>query len=98
MGKIEVFVSGTLLVFLVIFLATPLLNPTLDIIVPLNESRVRHHIFNVNYVIMNQSKHFYLAYVHQAASAAFVVFMIIAVDSLYITIIHHACGLFAVCG
>ncbi|KAK9306165.1 hypothetical protein QLX08_003059 [Tetragonisca angustula] len=81
-----------------LFVSFSLGNPLLDILIPLNETRPRQNIFNVNYVILDDQEHFYISYVHLAFSAFVIVLTIISVDSLYITIIYHACGLFAVCG
>lgn len=95
---IKIFLSGTLLTFLVIFLSLPLCNPILDVILPLNETRPRQNIFNVNYIILDNYEYFYIVYMHLSCSAAIIVIIIISVDSLYISIIYHACGLFAACG
>lgn len=94
----KIFLSESLLTFLIIFLSLPLCNPILDIILPLNETRPRQNIFNVNYIILDNYEYFYIVYVHLSCSAAIIVIIIISVDSLYISIIYHACGLFAACG
>ncbi|CAL7940362.1 unnamed protein product [Xylocopa violacea] len=97
-NKLAYMYRRILITFLVLFLSVPLRNPFLDIILPLNETRPRQHIFKVNYVILDEFEYFYGVYVHLSCVAIAVVLMIVVVDSLYITIIHHACGLFAVCG
>ncbi|XP_076764657.1 uncharacterized protein LOC143431640 [Xylocopa sonorina] len=88
----------TLVTFMTVFLSLPLCNPFLDVILPLNETRPRQHIYRVNYVMFDEFEYFYVVYVHLTCIAIVIVLIIIAVDALYITIIHHACGIFAVCG
>ncbi|XP_076393287.1 uncharacterized protein LOC100878986 isoform X3 [Megachile rotundata] len=88
----------TLLSFLMVFIAIPLIPPALDIIAPLNVTRPRQPMFRANYVIIKVDDHFFVTYVHMASVASLGVFIIVTVDSLYMLIIHHACGLFDVCG
>ncbi|XP_006615140.2 uncharacterized protein LOC102673807 [Apis dorsata] len=97
-SKLALLYRRSLLTFLVIFLSLPLCNPILDVILPLNETRPRQNIFNVNYIILDNYEYFYIVYMHLSCSAAIIVIIIISVDSLYISIIYHACGLFAACG
>ncbi|KOX67782.1 Odorant receptor Or2 [Melipona quadrifasciata] len=54
--------------------------------------------FTISLWTIYDQEHFYILYVHLALSSCVIVLIIITVDSLYITIIYHACGLFAVCG
>ncbi|CAL7943990.1 unnamed protein product [Xylocopa violacea] len=97
-NKLALLYGKTLVTFMTVFLSLPLCNPFLDIILPLNETRPRQHIYRVNYVIFDELEYFYVVYVHLTCIAIIIVLIIITVDSLYITIIHHACGLFAACG
>ncbi|XP_060815183.1 odorant receptor 9a-like [Bombus pascuorum] len=97
-NKLASLYRRTLLTALVIFLSLPLRNPVLDIITPLNETRQRNNVFEVHYGVLDNEEHFYIVYIHLSLCAIIVVVTIISVDSLYITIIYHACGLFAVCG
>ncbi|XP_076764636.1 uncharacterized protein LOC143431625 [Xylocopa sonorina] len=97
-NKLASLYEKALVTFMTVFLSLPLCNPFLDVILPLNETRPRQHIYRVNYVMFDEFEYFYVVYVHLTCIAIAIIFIIIAVDSLYITIIHHACGLFAVCG
>ncbi|XP_050580544.1 odorant receptor 9a-like isoform X1 [Bombus affinis] len=97
-NKVACLYRRTLLIALLIFLSLPLCNPILDIIIPLNETRQRNNVFQVHYGILDNEEHFYIVYVHLSLCAIIIVVTIISVDSLYIAIIYHACGLFAVCG
>ncbi|XP_046143738.1 uncharacterized protein LOC114880724 [Osmia bicornis bicornis] len=89
---------STLLSFLVLFLYIPLIPPTLDIIMPLNETRRRQLLFNVNYIFIEVDDHFFAIHLHLSWTSCVSIFIIVTVDSLYMLIIHHASGLFDVCG
>ena len=97
-SQLKIIPPGTLLSAVGLFVSVPLYNPLLDILVPLNETRPKQNVFSVNYVILDDQKYFYISYVHLALSSMLIVVSIVTVDSLYITIIYHACGLLAVCG
>ncbi|XP_026673556.1 uncharacterized protein LOC113464945 [Ceratina calcarata] len=87
-----------LLLAMTLFILLPLFNPIMDILAPLNETRPRQHLFHVNYVFMDEMEHFFSVFVHLGVVAVVTVWFIISIDSLYIIIIHHACGMFAACG
>ncbi|CAK9828350.1 hypothetical protein ANTRET_LOCUS5899 [Anthophora retusa] len=97
-GKLAQLYRNTLLSCMVLFLLVPLLFPLMDIILPLNETRPRVQGFRVNYLLFDQQNYFYSVYFQLAWGAIVVVMVIITVDSLYMIIIHHASGMFAVCG
>ncbi|XP_012138734.1 uncharacterized protein LOC100875549 [Megachile rotundata] len=81
-----------------IFLSVTLLPSVLDVILPLNETRPRQQLFNVEYLFFDKDEYYYSVYL-QLSWSTFVIVMVIGfVDSLYIIIIHHSSGLFAVCG
>ncbi|XP_017754776.1 PREDICTED: uncharacterized protein LOC108546972 [Eufriesea mexicana] len=88
----------TLLSFMVLFLLVPLISPTMDIILPLNETRPRQQLLRVNYIFFNDEYHFFFVYLQLAWGSIIVVLTVVAADSLLILIIHHNSGLFAVCG
>ncbi|XP_076393299.1 uncharacterized protein LOC100878875 [Megachile rotundata] len=80
------------------FIYIPLINPTLDLIIPLNETRPKEQLFGVCYVFINPDDYFTAVFLHMGWTTWVTVYNIITVDSLYILIIHHVCGLFDVCG
>ncbi|XP_076633580.1 uncharacterized protein LOC143347869 [Colletes latitarsis] len=88
---------SVLLSCLVLFVSLPLINPLLDIIVPLNESRRREQILKAYYFV-NGDEYFYSIYIHGTICATSIILTIVSVDSIYMVIVHHASGLFAVCG
>ncbi|XP_050580530.1 uncharacterized protein LOC126917572 isoform X1 [Bombus affinis] len=88
----------SLLTALVLFLLVPLVSPILDVVLPLNETRPRQQLLKINYIIFDDADYFFYVYMQLAWGSIMVVVTIISVDSLYILIIHHNSGLFAVCG
>lgn len=98
-GKLSnLFFSGSLLTALILFLLVPLVSPILDVVLPLNETRPRQQLLKINYIIFDDANYFFYVYMQLAWGSIMVVVTIISVDSLYILIIHHNSGLFAVCG
>ena len=89
--------TGALLSFLVLFVSLPLVNPMLDIIIPLNATRVREEIFSLYYFVKNE-EHFYPIYAHSVWCSTVSILIIVTVDSLNMIITHHASALFAICG
>ncbi|CAK9815527.1 hypothetical protein ANTPLA_LOCUS8693 [Anthophora plagiata] len=96
-SKLAQIYRNTLLFCLGVFLLVPLLPPTLDIVFPLNEARPRQQPFRVNYVIFDHENYFFCVYLQLAWAGIVLVTSIITVDSMYMIIIHHSSGLFAVC-
>ncbi|XP_043510772.1 odorant receptor 9a-like [Frieseomelitta varia] len=88
----------SLLSALVLFLLIPLISPIMDIVLPLNKTRPRQQLLKINYIIFDDADYFFYVYIQLAWSSIMVVVTIISVDSLYILLIHHSSGLFAVCG
>ncbi|KAK9306166.1 hypothetical protein QLX08_003060 [Tetragonisca angustula] len=97
-SKMAQLYRNTLLIFMVLFLFVPLLFPILDVVLPLNETRPRQQLFRVNYMLFDDEEYFFYVYLQLAWGSVVVVMIIVTVDSLYILIIHHSSGLFAVCG
>ncbi|XP_076671037.1 odorant receptor 13a-like [Andrena cerasifolii] len=97
-NKAAVLYRGTLMSFLAFFLLIPLTPIFLNVVRPLNETRPRRHIFQLNYIFVDTDECFYPIYLHMVWSSCTVVMIIIAIDSLYMIFVHHTCGLFATCG
>ncbi|XP_048266430.1 uncharacterized protein LOC100645055 [Bombus terrestris] len=92
------FYRSTLVSFMVLFLLVPLISPILDIVHPINGTRTRQQLLRVNYIFFNDDDYFFYIYLQLFWSSIVVVFTIIGADWLYMLIIHHSSGLFAVCG
>ncbi|XP_053990563.1 uncharacterized protein LOC128882819 [Hylaeus volcanicus] len=95
-SKIAQLYRIVLLSCLLIFISLPLIHPVMDIIIPLNETRRREQVLNLYYFV-NGDEYFYTIYIHTAFSAIIAILTIVAADSVYMVIVHHASGLFAVC-
>lgn len=95
---VNVYLSDSLLTALILFLLVPLFSPILDIIHPINETRPRQQLLKVNYLFFNDEDYFFYVYLQLAWGSIIVVNTIIAADWMFILIIHHSSGLFAVCG
>ncbi|XP_076168801.1 odorant receptor Or2-like [Ptiloglossa arizonensis] len=96
-SKIAYLYRSCLLTSLLFFALLPLMSPFLDIVLPLNETRLRQQIFKLNYLV-DGDEYFYYIYFHLVWSSTVIVVIIVSVDSSYMLITHHVCGLFAVCG
>ncbi|XP_033190329.2 uncharacterized protein LOC117156922 [Bombus vancouverensis nearcticus] len=92
------FYRNTLLSFMGLFLLVPLISPILDIVHPINGTRTRQQLLRVNYIFFNDDDYFFYIYLQLFWSSVVIVFTIISADWLYMLIIHHSSGLFAVCG
>ncbi|XP_053981999.1 uncharacterized protein LOC128878119 isoform X2 [Hylaeus volcanicus] len=96
-SKIAQLYRGSLLSFLSVFVMLPLVNPMLDIVMPLNETRPRQQVFKLYYFV-NNDDHFFPIYFHASICSICAILMIITFDSVFMVISHHASGLFAICG
>ncbi|KAG7205965.1 hypothetical protein KM043_007892 [Ampulex compressa] len=67
----------------------------LDVILPLNESRARHHPFQAEYFVDSQ-KYFYPILCHMLVAAAVIHALAIAADSVFMVFILHACAIFCI--
>ncbi|XP_033228875.1 uncharacterized protein LOC117180486 [Belonocnema kinseyi] len=72
-----------------------LTNPILDILVPLNESRIKQPVFEAE-LPFNNSKHFYWTVLFGASAATNVVTIVVSCESLFAVMTLHACGLFSI--
>ncbi|XP_076632319.1 uncharacterized protein LOC143347208 [Colletes latitarsis] len=95
--KIAFLYRTTLLGFLALFAIIPLMPLFLDIVLPLNETRLKQQVFKLNYLVDND-KYFYPIYFHSVWTSFLAVTAIVTIDSMYMLITHHSCGLFAMCG
>ncbi|XP_043594037.1 uncharacterized protein LOC122572728 [Bombus pyrosoma] len=97
-NRMALFYRNTLVSFMGLFLLVPLISPILDIVHPINGTRTRQQLLRVNYIFFNGDNYFFYIYLQLFWSSVVVVFTIIGADWLYMLIIHHSSGLFAVCG
>ncbi|XP_071873033.1 uncharacterized protein [Bombus fervidus] len=97
-SKMAKLYRNTLMIFMVLFLLAPLISPMMDILLPLNETRPRQQLLNVNYVLFDSHNYFFCVYLQLSWVAIVVSISIVTVDSLLMLIVHHNSGLFIVCG
>ncbi|KAG7199378.1 hypothetical protein KM043_014011 [Ampulex compressa] len=76
----------------VTFLLSPLVPCSLDILVPLNKSRLLDHPLVMDYLV-DQKRYFYLSFVRTYACVFVGMTVTIAVDGTFITIVLHICSL-----
>ncbi|XP_014212227.1 uncharacterized protein LOC106642064 [Copidosoma floridanum] len=79
------------------FMIVPLLPKLLDYIFPLNESRPMRNLLEVQYYV-DVDKYYVHIYFHGVQAAVLVILIILAIDSYFVMIIQHACGMFIVLG
>ncbi|XP_072744247.1 uncharacterized protein [Anoplolepis gracilipes] len=81
---------------LFIVISSPFIIPIiLDIFVPLNHSRPQQLLFPGEYFI-DQQKYFYFIFLHFNITVAIVLTILISTESLYVTHVLHACGMFQI--
>ncbi|XP_054009141.1 uncharacterized protein LOC128892634 [Hylaeus anthracinus] len=96
-SKVAQLYRSTLLTALVLFALLPMMPIFLDVILVLNETRLRQQVFRIEYLV-NGDEYFFPIYFHSVWTSVTLVIIIVTVDSLYMVLSHHACGLFAICG
>ena len=69
----------------------------LDIIQPLNESRLLKRAFKSNYFV-DEDKYYYYLIMHEYLATFFNVTIMISVDTMYMKFVEHACGMFSILG
>nr|XP_012217764.1 PREDICTED: uncharacterized protein LOC105669400 [Linepithema humile] len=86
-------ILGSVAVVLFFFLS--LTSSIFDILAPLNVSRPRELLFPGEYFV-DQQKYFYAIVLHLNVTIGMVVITMVGTESLYVTYVQHACGMFQV--
>ncbi|XP_011309690.1 odorant receptor 13a-like isoform X1 [Fopius arisanus] len=83
-----------------IFSVVPLKQVILDALIPLNESRPKIFIFDVDYSIygIDALEYYYPTLIHSCFSSMIVLHMIVTVDTFVLVMVEHCCGLFETIG
>ncbi|XP_076248227.1 uncharacterized protein LOC143188066 isoform X1 [Calliopsis andreniformis] len=87
---------GALIVLVAIYLALPTGLIINDLTSNITESR--YLIYPCNYVFMDRNEHYLFTTVHSYFASLLIPFILYSLDSIYITFVQHACGMFAVVG
>ncbi|XP_072757387.1 uncharacterized protein [Anoplolepis gracilipes] len=80
-----------------LYLLMPMSPQILDIVMPLNESRPRKFVFEVEYHI-DREKYYYFILCHTHTAVILLMVIIVCADTTYIVYVQHGCSLFAAIG
>nr|AXM05185.1 odorant receptor [Campoletis chlorideae] len=89
-----VFVYGSL----AIYLTVPLTPQILDIISPLNETRPRQFLYEVEYMIFDKDDHYVSIMIHNYFGSIVAILIVVSVDAMLLAYVHHICGMFSIIG
>jgi len=86
-------ISGLSYPATIAYISIPFLPDILDIVAPLNESRMRHLPFLVEY-FLDEQKYFYPILLHIIVTIIIGVTTVVATETLTFAYIYHVCGMF----
>ncbi|XP_025074148.1 odorant receptor 49b-like [Pogonomyrmex barbatus] len=72
----------------------PLIEPILDIISPLNETRPRKMQHSMDYVVLDLEKHYYLILLNTYLGYIVCLMIAVATDTMYVVMVVHICGMY----
>lgn len=83
--------------FVLCYALLPLAGPVLDVISPLNETRLRKMPHPAEYFI-NQEKYYYVLLLSTYVGYLACVSIAVAADTMYVLLVEHICGMYGVLG
>ncbi|XP_043273341.1 uncharacterized protein [Venturia canescens] len=83
---------------LAIYLIVPLTPQIFDIILPLNESRPRQFLYEVEYIIIDEEDHYVSIMIHNYVGSIITILVVVSVDAMLLAYVHHICGMFSILG
>ncbi|XP_029166107.1 uncharacterized protein LOC114936925 [Nylanderia fulva] len=95
--KVVVFYATYVYVSTSLYLTMPMTPQIMDLVMPLNESRPRKFLFEVEYRI-DREKYYYFILFHSYVAVVAVMSIVVCVDTTYIAYVQHGCSLFAAIG
>nr|XP_012231988.1 PREDICTED: uncharacterized protein LOC105677736 [Linepithema humile] len=95
--KVVIFYATYVYTSTTLFLIIPLSSQILDVIMPLNETRPRRFLFEVEYRI-DHEKYYYPILFHSYVAVAIIMSIVVCVDTTYVMYVQHGCSLFAAIG
>ncbi|KAL6441757.1 hypothetical protein ACFW04_003688 [Cataglyphis niger] len=95
--KVVIFYATYVYVSTSLYLLMPISPQILDIVMPLNESRPRKFLFEVEYLI-DREKYYYFILFHSYVAVVAVMSIVVCADTTYIAYVQHGCSLFAAVG
>ncbi|XP_066590160.1 uncharacterized protein [Prorops nasuta] len=93
--KISIIYAGSIYFVAACYYLMSCIAPVLDLIIPLNESRQKTLILPGDFYVPT-GEHFFLFVTLEFCGSVCVGHMILTLDTLYITLMFHSCGTFAV--
>src|SRR5580765_7890523 len=75
-----------------LYLIMPITPQILDLAMPLNESRPRKFLFEVEYRV-DREKYYYLILFHSYVAVVAVMSIVVCADTIYIAYVQHCCSL-----
>lgn len=78
------------------FYLISLMPPILDIILPLNHTRQKIYVLEVDYVLFDKSEYFTFVYLQTISLGTFCILTINTGDIMLYSLIQHACGMYRV--
>ena len=94
--KLDKFVPVYMYFTMVAYLSMPTMPMVLNFIMPLNESRPKVLPSHAEYFIEEPTEHYVPLFLHQSLGTFSSVTTVIICDTMYVTYVQHACGIFAV--
>ncbi|XP_070165807.1 uncharacterized protein [Polyergus mexicanus] len=95
--KVVIFYAIYVYVSTSLYLLMPISPQILDIVMPLNESRPRKFLFEVEYHI-DREKYYYFILFHSYVAVIAVMSIVVCADTTYIAYVQHGCSLFTAIG
>ncbi|KYN26701.1 Odorant receptor 49b [Trachymyrmex cornetzi] len=95
--KVVILYSIYVYTSMVLFMIIPMSPQIMDIVMPLNDTRPRMLLIEVEYRV-DREKYYYPMLFHSYAAIVLIISIIVCVDTTYISYVEHGCSLFAAIG
>jgi len=82
--------------FVFCYASLPLAGPIFDIVLPINETRPRKLPHLADFVILDQEKYYYALLPILYVGYVVCLSIAVATDTLYIFLVEHICGMYAI--
>lgn len=80
----------------VFFYTVALTPPILDIFYPLNQTRQKIYVVEVEYILFDKNEYYSFVYIQSMIVGIFAIFTITTCDIMLYSLIQHACGMYSV--
>nr|QNL15021.1 olfactory receptor 77 [Aulacocentrum confusum] len=96
--KVTIYYAGALYGSMIPMMLVPLTPIILDIVAPMNESYPKHLMFQQIEFLLDFERYFYPLLIHGYLGTFTYLTIIIAIDTMFMVYIQHACAKFAILG